>query len=426
MKHILRVGLGIALGVAGTFSPGVIAGPVTIPNSFTAGTPARAAEVNSNFTAVATAVNDNDSRLKTLETNAARPDVAPTGNVVLGVSTPTSGNLIKGARPFLHDFGSFNTFLGSGAGNFTVTGSLNTAVGYDALASTGYGYNNSAFGGNALSANSGGANNTATGTSALSANTTGANNTAVGSFALSTNSTGSANTAIGTATLLTGTDVSANAALGHAALSALKSGEYNTALGYRALSSLVDADRNVAIGQYAGNLLQSGDANIYIAHPGVLQESFTVRIGEGHTRAFIAGIRGVTTGSTNAIPVVIDSNGQLGTVSSSRRFKEDIADMGDASSLLMQLRPVTFHYRSDQNPNGRTLQYGLIAEEVAEVAPGLVAHSNDGEIETVFYEFLTPMLLNELQKQQRAIDAQDKRLAQLEREVAALRKRPAN
>jgi hypothetical protein len=100
--------------------------------------------------------------------------------------------------------------------------------------------------------------------------------------------------------------------------------------------------------------------------------------------------------------------------------------MGDASSLLMRLRPVTFYYRNDQNPSGRALQYGLVAEEVAAVAPGLVAHSRDGEVETVFYEFLPPMLLNEFQKQQRTIDAQNKRLAQLEREMAALRKRFAN
>ncbi len=103
----------------------------------------------------------------------------------------------------------------------------------------------------------------------------------------------------------------------------------------------------------------------------------------------------MTTGSANAVPVLIDSAGQLGTVSSSRRVKDDIADMGAASSGLMNLRPVTFHYKSDRNPSGRTLQYGLIAEEVAEVYPGLVAHSADGQIETVMYQFLPPMLLNE-------------------------------
>jgi hypothetical protein len=203
-------------------------------------------------------------------------------------------------------------------------------------------------------------------------------------------------------------------------------GDRNTALGFGALESFLDGDRNVVIGQGAGRLLEGGDSNIYVGNPGAASESWTLRIGDGHSRAFIAGIRGVTTASTNAVPVVIDSNGQLGTINSSRRFKEDIADMGNSSSLLMQLRPVTFFYRNDQNPKGRAMQYGLVAEEVAAVAPGLVAHSRDGEVETVFYEFLPPMLLNEFQKQQRTIDAQNKRLAQLEREMAALRKRSAN
>jgi len=106
------------------------------------------------------------------------------------------------------------------------------------------------------------------------------------------------------------------------------------------------------------------------------------------------------------VAVLVDTNGQLGTVSSSRRVKDDIADMDAASSALMTLRPLTFHYKSDQNPSGRTLQYGLIAEEVAAVYPGLVARSADGQIETVLYQFLPPMLLNEYQKQQRTIEAQ--------------------
>jgi len=108
----------------------------------------------------------------------------------------------------------------------------------------------------------------------------------------------------------------------------------------------------------------------------------------------------------DAIPVVIDSNGQLGTVSSSRRFKDDIADMNGASEALMKLRPVMFHYKNERNRTARSLQYGLIAEEVAEVYPGLVAHSANGKIETVMYQFLPPMLLNEFQKQQRTIQAQ--------------------
>ena len=94
--------------------------------------------------------------------------------------------------------------------------------------------------------------------------------------------------------------------------------------------------------------------------------------------------------------------------------------MAGASDGLMTLRPVTFHYRSDQNPAGRTLQYGLIAEEVAEVYPGLVAHSADGQIETVLYQFLPPMLLNEVQKQQRTIESQQRAIEVLRAQVEAL------
>jgi hypothetical protein len=117
---------------------------------------------------------------------------------------------------------------------------------------------------------------------------------------------------------------------------------------------------------------------------------------------------------------MIDSAGQLGTVSSSRRFKDDVADMAGASDVLMKLRPVTFHYKSDQDPAGRRLQYGLIAEEVAELNPGLVARSADGQVETVLYQFLPPMLLNEVQKQQRTIEAQAAEIAALKRETARI------
>ena len=426
MKHILRFRLGIVLGLMGAMSNSAVAAEFAVPHKFTAGTPARAAEVNANFTAVESAVNSEESRLRTLETNAAKPDLAPGGNLVLSVSTPTAGNIIKDSHPFLHSYGNGNTFLGSDAGNFTQSGENNTGIGNRALAQNTEGESNVALGLGALYWNSSGSYNSATGALALSRNLTGEGNTAIGYAALGINATGNSNTAVGTQALENSVAISGNSAVGTRALQSLTAGENNVAVGFSALSSLATGEENTAIGPQAGLLLHSGDRNVYIANSGGRQESSTLRIGEGQTRAFITGIRGVTTANLNAIPVVIDSQGQLGTVSSSRRFKEDIADMGDASSLLMQLRPVTFHYRSDQNPNGRALQYGLVAEEVAEVAPGLVAHSNDGEIETVFYEFLTPMLLNEVQKQQRTIDAQDKRLAQLEREVAALRKRSAN
>ena len=174
-------------------------------------------------------------------------------------------------------------------------------------------------------------------------------------------------------------------------------------------------------------MVANGFYNIHIGNSGDSADSNTIRIGNSfnHSRAFVAGIRGSATGVANAIPVLVDSLGQLGTASSSRRFKDNISDMDAASSALMQLRPVTFHYKSDQNPAGRSLQYGLIAEEVAAVYPGLVAYSADGQIETVMYQHLPPMLLNEVQKQQRVINAQAVELAQQRDRIATLEQQAA-
>ena len=144
--------------------------------------------------------------------------------------------------------------------------------------------------------------------------------------------------------------------------------------------------------------ITTGGSNIMIGNDGVAGDNLTTRIGAGQARAFVAGIRGVTTGQANAIAVVIDSNGQLGTLSSSRAVKQDIADMGAASDVLMQLRPVTFHYKSHAASGQDSLQYGLVAEEVAEVFPDLVVRDEEGQPFTVKYHLLSAMLLNELQK----------------------------
>jgi len=121
----------------------------------------------------------------------------------------------------------------------------------------------------------------------------------------------------------------------------------------------------------------------------------------------------------------VDFSGQLGTPTSARRYKDDIADMREASADLMQLRPVTFHYKADRAPAGRTLQYGLIAEEVNEIYPGLVARSPVGRIETVLYQFLAPMLLNEYQKQQRTIAAQAAQMSRQDTHIAAMEQQRA-
>ena len=332
-------------------------------------------------------------------------NVAISGNITLSESISASvGNVFKGANPFLHNFGPFNTFAGEIAGNFTMTGGDNVAFGYGAL-----------------NANTSGASNTAAGVEALFNNSTGYENTAIGDGAMLYNTSGIQNTAVGYTALYTNDNGQDNTAIGQNALFANTSGGANTAIGGNALNNSTVGSGNIAVGYGAGKFA-TGNYNIYIGSPGAAAEDLTIRIGGIQNRAFIQGVWGALTGVGNAIPVLIDSNGQLGTFNSSRRFKDDIADMHDASSSLMNLRPVTFHYKSDRNPAGRTLQYGLIAEEVAEVYPGLVARSADGQIETVMYQFLPPMLLNEFQRQQRTIEAQaaemsaqTTRIAQLER-----------
>jgi uncharacterized coiled-coil protein SlyX len=141
-------------------------------------------------------------------------------------------------------------------------------------------------------------------------------------------------------------------------------------------------------------------------------ESGIIRIGQlgSQTRTFIAGIRGVTTGNMNAIPVLIDSVGQLGTVSSSKRFKKEIKPMNSTSEAILALKPVTFHYKSD---NTNTPQFGLIAEEVAAANPDLVVSDEKGDIYSVRYEAVNAMLLNEFLKEHRKVQEQGATIALL-------------
>jgi hypothetical protein len=344
--------------------------------------------VNANFSAVKTAVDDNDTRITTLQSK-----------LNLGVSS---------------------TFAGTGAGNLTVTGSDNTGLGANALFGDTSGAFNTATGSGALQHNTTGNSNTASGANALQSNLAGNGNTATGVNALMTNGGGGVNTAMGLNAMMGNTTGSSNTASGFGALSSNTTGSDNVAVGQSALGNNTTGGDNIAIGNGAGLNQTTGNFNIYIGAAGVAAESNTLRINTttGLAATFIAGISGATVVAGGT--VLVDANGHLGTNPSSRRFKDDIADMGEASSALMKLRPVTFHYKIDKNPKGRTLQYGLVAEEVATVAPGLVAHSADGKIESVYYQFLAPMLLNEYQKQQRTITAQTARIAQLEKQSAEI------
>lgn len=337
-------------------------------------------------------------------------------NVAVGRSTLASNTA-----------GTFNTAVGHQALQFNTFGSANTAMGEGALRFNTSGSYNIGIGIGALATNTAGSMNTAIGAAAMSTNTTGLDNTATGGGSLMNNLTGNSNSAFGIASLSTNTTGAQNAAFGAYALNQIQAGGDSVAIGYNALRQTMTGDGNIAIGSYAGYDLIGGSANIYIGNIGSAADGQTIRIGSNgaQTRSFIAGIRGVTTGTNDAVAVVIDSDGQLGTVSSSRDVKDDIANMSDASAALMQLRPVTFHYKADRGPGGPRLQYGLIAEEVAQVYPGLVAARN-GKTETVMYQYLAPMLLNEFQKQQRTIEAQRSEIAALRAshalEIAELRR----
>jgi Chaperone of endosialidase len=296
-----------------------------------------------------------------------------------------------------------NTAAGTGALFSNTTGSFNTADGFDTLVSNTTGFNNTAAGAFALFLNTTGGFNTATGVDALFSNTTGGANTASGVFTLFSNSTGGFNTADGFQTLFSNT-----------------TGRANTAVGFNALVFNTTGSSNIAIGERAGGTVSTGSNNIYLGHTSAVgAEASTMRLGELQTRTFIAGISGVpVTGSA----VLISTTGQVGTLASSSRYKYDIQPMGAHSRGLFQLRPVRFRYKHDAQGEQ---QYGLIAEEVAKVYPELVTRGADGAVESVRYHEVIPMLLNEMQHQQRQLAALKAENARLRAAVAQQQERDA-
>ncbi|MFZ3209997.1 MAG: tail fiber domain-containing protein, partial [Terriglobales bacterium] len=324
-------------------------------------------------------------------------------------TSASTGVITFGGTPFVHNYGTGNTFVGASAGNMTmdpVNAMQNTAVGNSALTANTTGVYNAAFGADALVSNTTGFRNSAFGDGALYSNTTGTRNSAFGLAAIEFNTTG-----IG------------NAGFGDGALYTLTTGNDNVAIGTFALDFLTTGNGNIALGYEAGNNLTAAESNdIYIGHVGVAGESNTIRIGDGvtQTAAFITGISGATSASGTA--VFVNSNGQLGTVTSSRRFKHDIADMGAESDLLMKLRPVAFYYKPELDET-QTRQYGLVAEEVAQVAPQLVVYDKDGVPQTVRYHFVNAMLLNAVQKQQRLLEEQRTTIGRQESRIQDLEDR---
>ncbi len=316
--------------------------------------------------------------------------------------------------------GAYNAASGVYALQNNTTGDANTASGYSALLANTTGDFNTASGASALALNTTGNNNTATGTGALQLNTTGNNNTASGYWALFSNTIGANNTALGYQALYSNSTGQANTAVGYQALqNNTSAGGGNTAVGGQALQNNTGYG-NIAIGSAAGYFNTSGSDNIYIGSSGSSGDNGAIRIGNsGIASSFFAqGVYGFS--AIGGVPVYVNGNGQLGTMNSSRRFKEQITDMGDSSSKLFQLRPVNFFYKPEYDDGSHLLQYGLIAEEVAKVYPEMVAYDKEGRVLTVKYQLLAPMLLNEVQKQNAQLQKQAAENQKLEDRLAAL------
>ena len=233
-------------------------------------------------------------------------------------------------------------------------------------------------------------------------------NTATGDYALFNLTTGTRNTAIGFQALNTNT-----------------TGGKNTAIGFFALQDNTTGKNNIALG-YSAGIFTVGDNNINIGNVGV-EESNTIRIGTVNGRGirdfqrntYIAGISGVTIAA--GLPVIIDADGHLGLTTSSERFKDEVKPMDKASEAILALKPVTFHYKKELDPDGIP-QFGLVAEQVEKVRPDLVARDKEGRPYSVRYEAVNAMLLNEFLKEHRKVQEQDARLTKQEAFIAQQQK----
>lgn len=287
------------------------------------------------------------------------------GDLRLPTSTLTEGNILSSGLPYIHSVGTNNFFAGVNSGSLSITGLDCCGIGTGALGSITNGNANTAVGTNSLSTLSSGSGNTAIGCNAMTLASTANNNVAIGS------------------------DSSQNGAL----------------------DLLVSGTNNIAIGpDSAHNYTAAESSNIIIGNLGVASESNVIRIGTSgsgtgqQNTCFIAGIFGVTVGGTG-VPVVVDNTGHLGTVVSSRRLKDNINYDIDSSPVL-KLKPATFHFVSDQS---KSKHFGLIAEEVHETLPDLVIYDND-KPHSVKYHELPILLLNEIKKLSKRMDALEKKI----------------
>lgn len=339
------------------------------------------------------------------------------GAGALVLNNGDSNIAVGAAALLLNTIGTHNVAMGTAALLNNVDGTGNNAFGDSALQENTHASDNTAIGNSALFNNdatdTGEAEfNTAIGSLALFSNTDGHSNTATGAMALQSNTVGINNTATGASALQANTAGSLNTAIGHVALSSNTTGTGNTAVGFDALPNSTGSS-NTAIGRNAGLNATTGIGNVYVGQgvDGIAAES-------NHTYIRNINTTTVSGGGTDTVTVNL-STGLLGHLSSSRRYKEQIQPMDATSETLYRLQPVTFRYKKEIDAS-QSLEYGLIAEDVAGIDPNLANRNRDGQIESVRYHAINAMLLNEFLKAHRTVQELTATVTEQKKQIAAL------
>jgi hypothetical protein len=337
--------------------------------------------------------------------------------------------------------GQYNVAVGSRALENNTTGDFNMAIGTEALQQNNASFN-LAIGFRVGFLNTTGRHLTGIGAAALRNNTTGDFNTAIGADALRENTTSGANVAVGDSALAVYNGLDAgidgfNTALGSIALTALTDGFQNTAVGRRALQLLTVGNNNVALGWRTGDGFTTGDGNTFIGTragavaPSSGQYNNTILLGitgdananNPDERCYIGHIRDVAPSGPGVNEfVIIDPDGQLGSIPSARRFKKDIEPMNKASEDLLKLKPVTFHFKNQDDKNDKTPQFGLIAEDVEQINRDLVIYDKEGQLRSVRYDVVYMMVVNEFLKEHKKVEEQQASIADLKSTVALQQK----
>ena len=331
------------------------------------------------------------------------------GDALLSLTTGIGNTAVGFEALYTNTTGSLNAALGGNALHNNTTGGANVAIGQSALLGNTTASYNVGIGLNALVANTTGGGNVAVGYTALQAHTNGFDNVAIGYGAMSLGTTGDSNVAVGKSAMAFSTGIQ-NTALGDSALN-MATGDFNVAVG-RAAGVNLAGNENIVIGHYAGQNLTNCSNNIEIGNQGRPNDANIIRLGDAavHTRTFIAGISGTTI--SNGAPVMINNKGQLGTLTSSARWKDSIQPMVKSSEAILSLKPVTFRYKRELDPEAIP-QFGLVAEDVAKVDPDLVAKDDEGKPYTVRYEAVNAMLLNEFLKEHKKVEELEKQVQQM-------------